>query len=156
MISKVFQLSAAEAMEVMNSGNFVTDGKYLYSPVNIRKLDGSIWYAIGAFETFDGDPVKLIPEDDWTFDMEGESFQEWKLIDAFEAKEALANNLCVRNVDGDYIFLREIEDPLGNSHFWVFSLNPEKGGLRFVCYLDAFACGENASERKYYIYEEDK
>lgn len=156
MISKVFQLSAAEAIKVMNSGNFVTDGKYLYGPVNMRKLDGSIWYAIGAFKTFDGDPVMLIPEDDWTSDMEAESFQEWKLMDAFEAKEALANNLCVRTVAGDYIFLREIEDPLGNSNFWVFSLNPGKEGLRLVCYLDAFTYGENASERKYYIYEEDK
>lgn len=156
MISKGFPLTAEEAMEEMNSGNFVTDGKYLYGHVNLQRLDGSIYYAIGAFKTFDGDPVMLIPEDDWTSDMETESFQEWKLMDAFEAKEALVNNLCVRNVAGDYIFLREIEDPLGNSNFWVFSLNPEKEGLRLLCYLDAFIYGENVSDRKYYIYEEDK
>lgn len=148
--------SADVTLENLISGvvSVVTDGEYLYGPVDVKRLDGTVWYSIGVFKTFYGEPIRLIDVDNWVDEMGAKGFQRWELMNAYEAQEALAEGLCLRNVEGDYLFLREITDPLGQPDFWVFSLNPEKEGLKLVGCLVSLTYGEDAVKKQYYIYEE--
>lgn len=153
---KLPTMTAEEARHHLLTGtvNWVTDGEYLYGARDIKRLDGNVWYAVVAFKTFYGEPVRFIGGDKWDKEMKGKVFQRWDLMNAYEAQEALANGWCIRNVEGDYLFLREITDPLGRTEYWVFSLNPDKEGLELVCYLDSFTYGENAGKDQYYLYDE--
>lgn len=150
--------TAEVALENLVSGvvSVATDGEYLYGRVNVKRLDGNDWFSIGVFKTFYGGPVRLIAVDDWVTEMGSKVFQRWDLMNAYAAQEALANGLCLRNIEGDYIFLRELTDPLGQTDYWVFSLNPDKEGLELVCYLEAFTYDEDAGKPQYYIYEDLK
>ena len=150
------KLNAAEAKKSMLDGitPVVTDGYYLYGPVVVKSLDGNSWSMIGVFDTFYSCPKDVIFVEDWDEKMESVVFQKWELMNAYEAKEALSRGATIRDIDGAYVFTRELTDPFGRKEDWVFSFNPAGEDLELLGFLESFTYGEDVYKRQYYVYKE--